>query len=454
MRYLTWILTALSLALTCGNQSFAQDVSFKNEIAPILAGKCIGCHGGAEAKGGYRVSSFASLSTAGETEFAPVTAGDLASSYLWELVNSDDDSVRMPKDADALSDAEKAVLQRWIEQGAKFDGPDAKAALQSYLPQVTHADPPEQYRFAPPITAVAISPDGAQIAASGYHEITLWNAADGALVRRIKNVAERTLGLAYSADGTMIAVAGGAPGVAGELRVFSAADGALIREVGRFADTAFGVTFSPDGAKLAVCGADRAIRIYEVATWNLLTTIEDHADWVTAIAFSPDGTRLASASRDKTSKLFDVATGDALGTYPNYGEAIYAVAFNADGSQVIVGGRAGRIDYWTTADGNRAAEVGVGGEIERVIAANGKLFTASTDQRAREFKLDDRAGIRDYAGHADRIYALAYADAPQRLVTGALDGEIRVWNTTDGTLVTAFKAAPGLATPTTTAQLP
>lgn len=438
MRFIFVFLVAISASVAA-----AQEVSFKNEIAPILAERCAGCHGGAEAKGGYRLSSFAAMQTAGETDFAPVTSGKLEESYLWELVATDDAETRMPKGADPLPAEQLDAIRRWIEQGAKFDGPDAKAALESYLPQVTHPDPPEVYRFAVPITAVAISPDGNEIAASGYHEITIWSAADGRLLRRIKNVAERTLGLAYSADGTLLAAAGGKPGVSGELRVYRAADGELMREVGRFADTAFGLAYSPDGAKLAVGGADRAIRVYDATTWDLLTTIEDHADWVTAIAFSPDGTRLASASRDKTSKLFDVATGDALGTYPGYGEALYAVAFTADGSQVIVGGRGGRVDYWNAADGNRAAEFGVGGEIERLIAAPGHLFTASTDAHARHFKLDDRAALRDFGDHADRLYALAYHDGQHRLVTGALNGEIRVWNTEDGALVVKFIGAPG-----------
>ncbi len=430
----------------------AQDVSFKNEIAPILAARCAGCHGGVEAKGGYRVSSFVALTSPGETESDPITAGDPDASYLLELISSDDAETRMPKEAEPLADEQKALIRRWIEQGAKFDGPDPKAALQSYLPQITHADPPETYRFAMPITAVAISPNGEEIASSGYHEITIWNATDGKLLRRIKNVAERTLGLAYSTDGAMLAAAGGAPGVSGELRIYNPADGALLHEVGRFADTAFGVTFSPDGTKLAVCGADRAIRVYEVGGWKEITTIEDHADWVTAIAFSPDGARIASASRDKTSKLFDTATGDAQATYPNYGDAVYGVAFSADGNQIIVGGRAGRVDFWNPADGVRAADIAVGGEIQRVISAGGQLFTVSSDAHARQFKADDRAAVRSYAGHGDRIYSAAYHEAQSRLVTGALDGEIRVWNTVDGTLTSAFKAAPGFVADDANAQ--
>lgn len=444
MRHLLCLIPVAALMVS---PAFSAEVSFKSDIAPILATKCLGCHGGAEAKGGYRVNSFTGLITPGDTESDAITPGDPDGSYLLELIESDDADTRMPKDAEPLPEEQRAMIRRWIEEGARFDGPDAKAALQSYLPQVTHPAPPEAYRFALPVTAVAISPNGEEIAASGYHEITIWSALDGRLLRRIHNVAERTLGLAYSADGAMLAAAGGAPGVAGELRVYNPADGSLVREVGRFADTAFGLAFSPDGTRLAVCGADRAIRVYQISDWTEVATIEDHADWVTAIAFSPDGTKLASASRDKTSKLFDVATGDALATYPNYGEAVYGVAFNADGAQVIVGGRAGRLDFWNAADGNRAAEIGIGGEIQRVLFSEGHVFTAGSDGQARQFKADDRALVRNYGKAAARLECCALLPAQQRLVTGATNGEVRVWNTADGAQLASFIAAPGYIAP-------
>src|SRR5262249_31355183 len=127
---------------------------------------------------------------------------------------------------------------------------------------------------------VTFSADGSQVAAGGYHEVTIWDAASGALVRRIKNVPEQVQAVAYSPDGTLLAVAGGAPGSFGEVKLFNPADGSLVKDLGSMADVVFCLSFNPAGNKLAVGGADRAIRVYDVASGKQEVLVEDHADWV------------------------------------------------------------------------------------------------------------------------------------------------------------------------------
>lgn len=88
-------------------------------------------------------------------------------------------------------------------------------------------------------------------ASSGYHEVLVWNTADGTLIRRISNVAERIYDLEFSADGTSLAVAAGTPGQLGELKLFSAADGSLIRTLVRSRDAVFALSYSPNGQLIA-----------------------------------------------------------------------------------------------------------------------------------------------------------------------------------------------------------
>ena len=213
-------------------------------------------------------------------------------------------------------------------------------------------------------------------------------------------------------------------------------------------DVAWGVAFNPAGNRLAACGADRTIRIYDVASGKEERVIEDHADWVMAVAWNHDGTRLASASRDKTSKLFDAGNGESLVTFPGHGEQVFGVAFNADSSQVLTSGRDKKVQIWKPADAAKIAEiVGFGQEVYCVVVAAGQIFCCSADKTARQFEAAERKAVRTYQGHTDWVYTLAYNDATKRLATGSFDGEVRVWNTADGALVAAFKAAPGYAAP-------
>ena len=135
----------------------------------------------------------------------------------------------MPQKADAMPAAEIARFEKWIKSGARFDGADPRLPLAEILAPVEHPAAPAAYATALPVTALAFSPDGAELAVSGYREVTIWNPTTGALVRRIGNVAPRTVALAFSPDGKTLAVAGGQPGESGELRLFNPATGALQR---------------------------------------------------------------------------------------------------------------------------------------------------------------------------------------------------------------------------------
>lgn len=437
-----WLLAAVLAAMagTCASSQADEPVSFRAQVAPILVKQCLGCHGDQEPKGDFQLQNFENLMADGYVE-----AGEPDGSHLLGLLSTDDADTRMPKDADPLPGEQVALIKQWIAQGAKYDAEDVKATLVSIIPKLPHPDPPEAYRVAVPITALAIRPDGGQLAVNGYREITLWNMADGTLERRIKNVAQRTFALAYSPDGTLLAAASGIPGQLGEVRLFNPADGSLVRELVTIADTALDVTFSPDGTKLAACGADRAIRIFDVASGTEEVLIEDHADWVMAIAFNHDGTRLVSASRDKTAKVFDAKTGDAQNTYPGHGEPVFGCAFNSDGTQVFTAGADNKIHVWNPADGKKIADIGgFGHHVLDVAFQEGQVFSASADKQARQHAAADRSQVRAFTGHEDWIYSIAPHVASMRFVTGSYDGEVRIWNLEDGALLKAFKAAPGL----------
>lgn len=428
-------------------------VSFSKQIAPILLKNCAGCHGTTEPKGEYQLHTFALATKPGESGDAPITPGKLDASYLYQLISSTDADQRMPKDADPLPAAQVALVKLWIEQGARFDGADKQAPLASLVPRKIHPAPPESYRVPVAVTALCFRPDGKELAAGGYHEITIWDPATGKLLRRIKNVEERIYGLDYTSDGSLLAAAGGTPGQSGEISLYDPAKATLVRVLATTNDVAFGVKFSPDSSKLAACAADRSIRIFDVAKGKEERLIEDHADWVMGIAWNKDGTQLASASRDKTSKVFDLKTGESLATYPGHGETVYSVQFSDDGKQVISAGGDKRVHVWNPADGKQVGVIsGFSGEVFRLELKKGRLFSCSSDRLAREHKAADRSQVRVFSGHKDYVYTLDFNEPTARLATGSFDGEVRIWDTASGKQLLAFQAAPGYPPANNTAQ--
>ncbi len=428
-----------------------QLVSFSEKIAPIFAQRCLACHDTKTAKGRYNMNDFAAIVKGGESG-AAVVPHDGDSSLLYTLI--EDDS--MPQDADPLTDEEKQIIKKWIETGAVLEARfEPKQPLIAVMPKMPQPAAPEAYRLPIPITTLAFDKDGQKLATSGYHEVLLYNAADGKIAHRFSNVAERVYDITFSPDGTKLAIAAGTPGQIGEAKVFDVASGKLLADPVRSGDSLFAVAYSPDGKKLATAGADRAVRVYDTTNYKEILLIEDHADWVMGLAWSPDGSKLATASRDKTSKVFDANTGDSLVTFNSHGQPVYGVSFSPDGKQAITGGRDKNIRVWNIADAKQVRAIGgFNDEIFRIVVTpEGQIFSASADKNARLHNLADGKALKTFSGHQEWVYAVAYHAGTKQLATGAYDGEVRLWNVDDAKSTSTFIAAPGYQPPAQTAAV-
>ena len=422
----------------------AAAVGFCKDIAAILVKKCVTCHGPEKSKGHFRLDTFDALMKGGESKSASVLPGQPDQSELFRRLTTRDEDDRMPQKDDPLPGAQISLIERWIKEGAKFDGPDTKAPLVTLIPKAPYPDPPAVYRHTIPVLALAFSRDGNELAVGGYHEITIWNPADGKLLRRIKNVAQRTHSLDYSPDGSRLAAAGGSPGQLGEVVLFDPTNGAIQTNLATLPDMALTVNFCPDGSRLAVGGADNTIRIYEVATGKAELMIQQHADWVMALAWSRDGAYLASASRDRTARVYDAKTGDLETTYTGHQGPVFAVAFDEDGKRVFSAGRDKKIQIWDAKDGKSAGEIGgFDDDIFKLVVSGKSIFSCSADKKVRRHSTDNKELIRAFSGHKDWVYALAIDRKTNRLASGSYDGEVRVWNLEDGRALSAFTAAPG-----------
>jgi len=154
-------------------------VSFAKDIAPVFAAKCVTCHGPEKTKGGYRIDSFSALIQPGESKEAPVLAGEPARSHLFQLIAAKDPDDRMPQKDDPLPAKQIELIERWIKQGARFDGSDPRQTLASLVAAGAQPDPPANYVRPVPVVALAFSPNGKELAAGGYHEITVWDSHNG-----------------------------------------------------------------------------------------------------------------------------------------------------------------------------------------------------------------------------------------------------------------------------------
>jgi hypothetical protein len=424
-------------------------VSFINDVAPILVENCIACHNPRKSESKYVMTTFAQLAKGGQQgEGITLEPGKPDESHLIELIRPDGEP-RMPYKQEPLTPEKIATIERWVSQGARYDGGSRTEDWTIVLRKSLAVTIPAAYPVAIPVTALQFSPDGTALAASGYHEITLWKVRDGLLDRRLDGLAERIYDIGYSPDGKWLATASGDPGIYGTAKLWLAepkGGGKPVRDLVETQDVVFAVAFSPDSKRVATAGADRTIRVFEVETGKSVLQIEDHADWIFAIAFSPDGKRLASASRDKTCKVFDLEKKESLVTFPGHAQPVYTIAFSPDGKSVVSGGEDNRIRFWNPDnDARQIRDIGgIGGTVFRLrFTPDGQSLAAcSADKVVHLFKANG-SSLRRLQGHSDWIYAVAVAPDGKTVTSGSWDGEVRLWNLADGKLVRAFHAAPG-----------
>jgi hypothetical protein len=130
MRFLAILLfTSLLIAGAEAQEKDAplpEHVQFNRDIRPILSDNCMKCHGpNAQArKGNLRLDAQGSVFAPAESGKTAVIAGDLQRSELWRRVSTNDLEEKMPprKSGKKLTSREIALVRRWIEQGAAWQG--------------------------------------------------------------------------------------------------------------------------------------------------------------------------------------------------------------------------------------------------------------------------------------------------------------------------------------------
>ncbi len=431
----------------------AAPVSFTKELAPILVDKCLICHQEKKAKGHYRVDTFDLLFKAGDSKDKPIVSGKADESAFFKRLITPDEDERMPQKDDALPAAQVELFKRWIAEGAAFDGESKSLSLNDLLQKKEAPKAPEKYPQALPITALVWTDDHT-LCASGYHELTFWEASTGQLQRRLGGMPERILSMSLQRRGNLMAVAGGTPARSGEALIVELKTGKIIKKLLNAKDTVLAIAFSPDGASVAVGGTDNIVRLYRASDWKQLWKSEAHADWVTAVSFSPDSKQLASTSRDRTARVFRAKDGEIARTFTGHQSAIQCATFDDEGDAVLTGASDGEVRRWSWQAGEERPKDAKTkerndlfksrrSEVTKVIVADLHLYAASNDGTVRSYDLKKPEEPKIIENMGARVDAVALDDTAEILAIGGHSGKIHLFDLHANKRERAFIAAPG-----------
>lgn len=210
------------------------------------------------------------------------------------------------------------------QNAAKNDGIDA-------------AHPPV-YNVSPVIIALAYSPDGTTLAVSGYREVLLHKSDGSGIIARLVGKSKRLETLTFSPDGKLLAAIGGSPAQFGEVQFWDTTKNTLINAAEISPDTLYGAGFSPDGKFLSCGSTDNAVRILSVPDGKVKTKFDNHSDWTLATVWASDNKHLLSTGRDRAIKLIVAENGSFVDDINTHTSAFRAMTRHPKAEQVLVAG--------------------------------------------------------------------------------------------------------------------
>ena len=457
--------------------------TYERDIGPLFARRCTVCHSrknldNADVSAGLALDSYEAV-LAGTREHKVITPGKAAASALFERLNDPDEERRMPLGEKPLSEPQRALVGRWIDAGAPrgiapaasstASGPAGRAADRAVARRrrcrSTTKVPAEVVEGVgaggairlvlkvgplPAVSSLAFRGDGRQLAVGTFGAVVVWDLEEGKPALILDDVPGQVHALAFSHDGTRLAVGAGLPARSGSVRVYSVPDGTLIHDFEGHDDVVFGLALRPDGAQLASVSFDQSVRLWDLALDRPDGVFRGHSDFVYDVAYTRDGRSLLSASKDRSIKRIDVKTLKERRTYSDHNEDVMALAVQPEGSRFVSAGVEPQLRWWAI-DGEKPAKK-VGGHTGPVhqlaFSEDGKrLISAGGDGTVRLWDGTTGAVQRTLPGTTEWQYAAALSDDAHHAAAGGWDGLVRVWDA-DAGLLRATLLQPPAAGPT------
>lgn len=326
------------------------------------------------------------------------------------------------------------------------------------------------------INAVAISPNGMLIASGGNDkQVRVWEIDSGKTVYILNKHLETIRDVTFSENGLLLGTASDD----GTAKIWQVANGQLEQTLSAgLVGPVYAVAFHSNNKTVATAGYDRNIYTWDVTTGSMLKSWGAHSSLIRDLTFLPGSDLLLSASFDRWIRLWDAKNGvrhNYIGFHQNnathvaydpktklvysgswdftvgrwrmenqakkrfdpIGFAPLSMTMSPDGQWLALTSDAGQVGIWRVSDGRRVRVWTPHNAITRAVrfSKNSQfVFTASDnadsddDQMVKMWRLSDGSLVHTFAGHKDRVIALALSPDGKLLASGGWNSVVRVWD--------------------------
>ncbi len=209
------------------------------------------------------------------------------------------------------------------------------------------------------------------------------------------------------------------------------------------------IAWSPDGSVIAVAGGPIicipydsteldpfGIRIFDAANGTLLKTLLGNTCMVTMLDWSPDGSKLLSAGIDSYGvRVWDIATGQVIVTDQlGGGQGITSARWSPDGTKWVSGEYTNVIVVSNALTGEPLGHVDIGGR-QVDWSPDGSKLASTYDNKIAVADVNTGKHLMDMEGHTDDITSIDWNPVEDTIATGSADQTVKIWDAATGQLV-------------------
>lgn len=431
----------------------ADKITYDDHVLPVFRNACMNCHNPDKKKAGLDLSTYQGT-LQGSENGKIVQSGNAAASLLFKCVKGTEEP-KMPPKGDMLTEAELAIVEKWIN-GQLLENATGKAiAAASNNVQVAvvslerPAGPPPMPGDLPlepyirtkannALTALAVSPWAPVVAIGGQKQVLLYNTETLAPLGVLPFPEGFPSIIRFSRNGQLLLTGGGLGGKSGKVVLWDIKTGERIATIGNEFDQVLGADISADQQFVALGGPTKLLKIYSTKDGKLVHSIKKHTDWITAVVFSPDGKYLASADRSGGIQIWEGSTGKEFNSLAGHKAMVTGLAFMP--GVLASTSEEGKIALWDAKEGKLIRDWAAhpGGAAWVDFTTDGRIVSCGRDKLA---KVWDQTGKQIGKTEPMADIALRAVISSDRLIAGDWTGRIQV-TTLEGKPIGELTANP------------
>lgn len=230
------------------------------------------------------------------------------------------------------------------------------------------------------------------------------------------------------------------------IQIFSSRTRKLLKTITRFNvdDVAHSGTVRRDGRIVLAGGDSGAIQAFDVGSRAILKTWREHKQPVWCTQWHPTQlTELMSASDDRTVRLWDLPSDGSTRTFTGHQDYVRCGSFMTGQAQgmLVTGSYDQTVRLWDPRmQGKSAMTFAFRAAVEAILPMpSGTSLIAASGESVNVLDLVAAKPLQVLKNHQRTVTCLSLASEGKRIVSGALDGHIKVFETQGWNVVAGSK---------------